>query len=174
MFPSFLPFAEVPSKPPFVPNVQRVFVKPGDWLSLNCTSEPSRPPVRLDWLVNGQEVIMKSCHQLHILKNFNLQASDRMLRRFIESPVIDEMNQKAAIDNMELTQSVLGLEFWVKSEHYMQGKLTVKCKGEIPSVYSEESDNFIVGEHDGPQHKVLQATSNSQGTFFRTQKRPEI
>ena len=142
-------FTEVPSKPPFVPSVQRVFVKPGDWLSLNCTSEPSRPPVRLDWFVNGQE------------------ASDRMLRRFVDSPVINEMKQKPAIDDMELTQSVLGLEFWVKSEHYMQGKLTVKCKGEIPAVYSEESDNFIVGEHDGPQHKVLQATSScSQGILF--------
>ena len=30
--------------------------KPGDWLSLNCTSQPSRPPTRLTWFVNGREV----------------------------------------------------------------------------------------------------------------------
>ena len=30
--------------------------KPGDWLNLNCTSQPSRPPIRLTWFVNGREV----------------------------------------------------------------------------------------------------------------------
>ena len=39
--------------------------------------------------------------------------------------------------------------------------LKVKCRGQIPSVYLAESDTLIVGEHDGPSHKVLQATSGS-------------
>ena len=68
----------------------------------------------------------------------------------------------AAIDKTELTQVVLGLQFWVNSEHFQSySKLKVKCRGRIPSVYQAESDTLIVGEHDGPQHKVLQATSGA-------------
>ena len=84
-----------------------------------------------------------------------------MIRRFTPSPTIEDMKQIAAIDKTELTQSVLGLQFWVTSEHFQSGKLKVKCRGQIPSVYFAESDTLIVGEHDGPQHKVLQATSGS-------------
>ena len=84
-----------------------------------------------------------------------------MIRRFGQSPLIEDMKQIAAIDKTDLTQSVLGLQFWVTSEHFELGKLRVKCRGQIPSVYLEESDTFIVGEHDGPQHKVLQATSSA-------------
>ena len=46
----------VPKGPPLVTDVHQVFVQPGDWLSLNCTVAPSRPPTRLTWLVNGREV----------------------------------------------------------------------------------------------------------------------
>ena len=73
----------------------------------------------------------------------------------------------AVIDKTELTQSVLGLQFWVDSQHFQAGKLKVKCRGQIPSVYNQESDTFVVGEHDGPQHKVLQATSlANRGKFL--------
>ena len=50
-------FSEVPTKPPDIGSDEKVFLKPGDWLNLNCTSEPSRPPTRLTWFVNGVEVI---------------------------------------------------------------------------------------------------------------------
>jgi len=136
--------AIVPKGPPVIANIDQVFFKLGDWLNLNCTSKPSRPPTRLTWLVNGVE------------------ASDRMIRRFTTSPRIEDMKQMAAIDKTELTQVVLGLQFWVTSEHFQSNsKLKVKCRGRIPSVYQAESDTLIVGEHDGPQHKVLQATSGA-------------
>ena len=90
-----------------------------------------------------------------------------MIRRFTKSPTIQDMRQIAAIDKTDLTPSVLGLQFWVTSDHFKRGKLKVKCRGVIPQVYDLESDTFIVGEHDGPQHKVLQATSsaNRAGTY---------
>ncbi len=84
-----------------------------------------------------------------------------MIRRFAPSPVIEDMKQIAAIDKTDLTQSTLGLQFWVTSEHFELGKLKIKCLGQIPSVYEQESETFVVGEHDGPQHKVLQATSSA-------------
>ena len=54
-----------------------------------------------------------------------LQASDRMIRRFTPSPAIEDMKQIAAIDKTDLTQSILGLQFWVTSEHFQSGKLKV-------------------------------------------------
>ena len=50
-------FSVVPKGPPVIANIDQVFFKLGDWLNLNCTSKPSRPPTRLTWLVNGVEVI---------------------------------------------------------------------------------------------------------------------
>ena len=63
------------------------------------------------------------------------QASDRMIRRFTPSPTIEDMKQIAAIDKTDLTQSVLGLQFWVTSEHFLSSnsgnrKLKVKCRQE--------------------------------------------
>ena len=57
--------------------------------------------------------------------------------------------------------SNFSFSFQVTSEHFELGKLRIKCRGSIPSVYNMESDTFVVGEHDGPQHKVLQATSSA-------------
>ena len=50
-------FLVVPKGPPVIANADQVFFKVGDWLNLNCTSQASRPPTRLTWLVNGVEVI---------------------------------------------------------------------------------------------------------------------
>ena len=58
-----------------------------------------------------------------------------MIRRFTPSPAIEDMKQIAAIDKTDLTQSVLGLQFWVTSEHFLSSnngnrKLKVKCRQE--------------------------------------------
>ena len=91
-----------------------------------------------------------------------------MVRRFSPSPIINDMHQIAGIDKTELKASVLGLQFWVTSDHFDLGKLKVKCRGQIPSVYQMESDNLVVGQHNGPEHKVLQATSSSKGQYLGT------
>ena len=90
-----------------------------------------------------------------------LQAPDVMIRKFNPSPTIEDMQQIAAIDKTELKASTLGLQFWVTPDHFDLGKLKVKCRGQIPAVYHMESDNLVVGQHNGPEHKVLQATSTS-------------
>ena len=90
-----------------------------------------------------------------------LQAPDVMIRKFNPSPTIEDMQQIAAIDKTELKASTLGLQFWVTPDHFDLGKLKVKCRGQIPAVYHMESDNLVVGQHNGPEHKVLQATSSS-------------
>ena len=84
-----------------------------------------------------------------------------MVRKFNPSPTIEDMQQIAAIDKTELKASILGLQFWVTPDQFDLGKLKVKCRGQIPAVYHMESDNLVVGQHNGPEHKVLQATSSS-------------
>ena len=50
------PFKQVvPKGPPYITNVPSEFGL-GQWVNLNCSSEPSRPPARLMWIMNGQEV----------------------------------------------------------------------------------------------------------------------
>ena len=54
-------FSAVPTNAPQIKDSlseanRGLLYKPGDWLNLNCTSQPSRPPIRLTWFVNGREV----------------------------------------------------------------------------------------------------------------------
>ena len=52
-----------------------------------------------------------------------------------------------------------------KGQYQSYNWFVFECRGQIPSVYLEESDTLIVGEHDGPPHKVLQATSGGSSSF---------
>ena len=45
----------IPKGPPHIKHVPAEF-SIGQWVNLNCTSDPSRPPARLTWIVNHAEV----------------------------------------------------------------------------------------------------------------------
>ena len=45
----------IPKGPPHIKSVPAEY-SIGQWVNLNCTSEPSRPPARLTWIVNNAEV----------------------------------------------------------------------------------------------------------------------
>ena len=45
----------IPKGPPHIKDVPAEF-SIGQWVNLNCTSDPSRPPARLTWIVNHAEV----------------------------------------------------------------------------------------------------------------------
>ena len=45
----------IPKGPPHIKHVPAEY-SIGQWVNLNCTSEPSRPPARLTWIVNNAEV----------------------------------------------------------------------------------------------------------------------
>merc|ERR1712150_199630 len=175
--------AVVPKRPPQITNVPAEF-SIGQWVHLNCTSDPSHPPARLTWNVNGQE------------------ADDNMIRKFV-SPTISpiflstssvpdkdhnsitdgkgkgnretkpKVNSNEISDipsenqykekyheHVELKSRVLALEFWLREEHFLQGRLIVKCKAEISGVYRKETASYIISKHK-VQHKVLQARSNA-------------
>ena len=102
----------MPKGPPVIANIDQVFFKLGDWLNLNCTSKPSRPPTRLTWLVNGVEVIY------HTLP-FSLEKTPKSLvvegwgwcSMIHQNPLLNSFPWKTF--NVKSTQSfeILGL-FW--------------------------------------------------------------
>ena len=54
----FILFLELPQNQPQITGGGDINInyKPGDVLSLNCTSAPSNPPANLKWLLNDQPV----------------------------------------------------------------------------------------------------------------------
>ena len=57
-------------------------------------------------------------------------------------------------ENVELRSRVLALEFWLREEHFVQGRLIVKCVAEISGVYHDETASYIISKHKA-QHKVF-------------------
>ena len=51
----------IPKGPPHIKSVPAEY-SIGQWVNLNCTSEPSRPPARLTWIVNNAEVSISIAH----------------------------------------------------------------------------------------------------------------
>ena len=57
-------------------------------------------------------------------------------------------------DNLESRSRVLALEFWLREEHFVQGRLIVKCVAEISGVYHDETASYVISKHKA-QHKVF-------------------
>merc|ERR1719510_2467753 len=70
------------------------------------------------------------------------------------------MTHQKVQENLELKSRVLALEFWLREEHFVQGRLIVKCVAEISGVYREETASYVISKHKAP-HKVLQARSKA-------------
>ena len=63
------------------------------------------------------------------------------------------MNFQIAPEKEEFRSRVLALQFWLREEHFDQGRLIVKCVAEINSVYYDETASYIISKHRA-QHKV--------------------
>ena len=50
-------FSVIPKKPPKISGIPKShYFELGEWVNLNCSSSPSKPPARLTWFVNGKVV----------------------------------------------------------------------------------------------------------------------
>ena len=69
----YLSFLELPQNQPQITGGGDINInyKPGDVLSLNCTSAPSNPPAKLKWLLNDQPV-STNFGILYLLSHFQL------------------------------------------------------------------------------------------------------
>ena len=63
------------------------------------------------------------------------------------------MNFQTKQEKEEFRSRVLALQFWLREEHYVQGRLIVKCVAEINGVYYDETASYIISKHTA-QHKV--------------------
>ena len=59
---------------------------------------------------------------------------------------------------------MLALEFWLREEHFVQGRLIVKCVAEINGVYYDETASYIISKHKA-QHKVRKKLINKNTTL---------
>ena len=54
-------FSVIPKKPPKISGIPKShYFELGEWVNLNCSSSPSKPPARLTWFVNGKVVSCSS------------------------------------------------------------------------------------------------------------------
>ena len=47
-------------------DLKNVNYKPGDLLNLTCTSAPSNPPAKLEWILNDEPVSYEPCQNFRI------------------------------------------------------------------------------------------------------------
>ena len=58
----------IPKKPPKISGIPKShYFELGEWVNLNCSSSPSKPPARLTWFVNGKVVSCSSIKASTIL-----------------------------------------------------------------------------------------------------------
>ena len=54
---NFVRISVIPKKPPKISGILKShYFELGEWVNLNCSSSPSKPPARLTWFVNGKVV----------------------------------------------------------------------------------------------------------------------
>ncbi|KAL7042866.1 hypothetical protein ACKWTF_001318 [Chironomus riparius] len=135
-FPSFhtmivsgdMEVVEVPHQSPQILGI-RARYKPGDIIRGNCTAKYSRPAANLTWTINDVPVY----------------------------PPITKPHKPQKNHKNELETSTLGLHFVVNSQHFINGRLKVKCISRVHDVYQQSNERFI--EEERPRVTSL-ASSN--------------
>ncbi|XP_059221915.1 uncharacterized protein LOC106092919 isoform X2 [Stomoxys calcitrans] len=91
----------------------------GDIVRVNCTSSASKPVCHLSWLINGEP-------------------ANRAYLKYYNNRVIG---------NEYLEQATLGLEFKVRSYHFKNGDMKLKCVAKISSLYFQSREASVVSDH---------------------------
>ncbi|XP_066968798.1 cell adhesion molecule 3-like [Macrobrachium rosenbergii] len=104
---AILTVVDIPQEKPTVLGARERY-QPGDVVSINCTSAPSKPAATLTWYINGAE------------------APRRYLREF--SPYMQS-------DGLE--QSTLGLHFLANHDHFPHKLMSLRCTASIGIFYNE-------------------------------------
>ncbi|CRL00983.1 CLUMA_CG014254, isoform A, partial [Clunio marinus] len=104
---------EIPDAKPFIDGIMTRY-RPGDELKENCTSQFSKPAANLSWTVND---VLAPASQLIIYK---LSRND---------------------SNLEST--ILGIHFPITQQHFVRGKLKLKCTAKIHEIYQQTEERVI-------------------------------
>ncbi|CRL02803.1 CLUMA_CG015858, isoform A [Clunio marinus] len=108
-----------------------------DRVNVNCTSGRSKPAVKLTWFINGQHA----------------------------NPEYVKQYRTAKTGREGLEQTILGLRFRVRQEHFKHGDMKLKCLGVIESVYWKSNEESVIGDRQKAStlevKKQVAATSTS-------------
>ncbi|KAH8376844.1 hypothetical protein KR093_001681, partial [Drosophila rubida] len=106
---------ETPHNAPFITGIRPRY-RVGDILRGNCTSRHSRPAANLTWTVNNEEV--NPSHVRH----------HKILR--------DTRN--------EMETAIVGIHFVVTDQHFVDGKLKLRCSAQLHDVYWKTTEKTIL------------------------------
>ncbi|XP_055923915.1 uncharacterized protein LOC129954197 [Eupeodes corollae] len=111
---------ELPTQRPIITGIHSRY-RLGDVINGNCSSDYSKPAANLTWWIN----------EIAVLPNY--------IRTY-------EV-QKHTEENLE--SSVLEINFIVTYQHFMKGRLKLKCTARIHEIYEQETEKVI--EEDRPR-----------------------
>ncbi|XP_037024578.1 uncharacterized protein LOC119066303 [Bradysia coprophila] len=123
-----LEVVEVPEHRPFIVGIRPRY-RVGDSLRANCTSKHSKPAANLTWIVN------------------DLPPNPLYVRTYRTSK--DHRN--------DFETSLSGIQFVITDQHFIKGKLKIRCVSQIHDIYFQKTEKTI--EHDRP--KPSASASNS-------------
>ncbi|XP_053958428.1 uncharacterized protein LOC128863335 [Anastrepha ludens] len=111
---------ELPTQRPVITGVHSRY-RLGDVVNGNCSSDFSKPAANLTWWINDVQA------PLHYVRIFGIQ------RHFAEN----------------LESAVLEINFIVTLQHFIKGRLKLKCSARIYDIYVQEAEKLI--EEDRPR-----------------------
>ncbi|XP_066581088.1 uncharacterized protein [Prorops nasuta] len=112
--------AELPGERPSIHGLKRKY-RIDDVVRLNCTSARSRPPANLTWYINGQQ------------------------------PMASQVRTYTSLDTNESEWQIsqIGLQFLVTAEHFLSGKMKIRCSASIYDIYWQSTE--VSAEEDRPR-----------------------
>ncbi|KAI8125991.1 hypothetical protein CVS40_4075 [Lucilia cuprina] len=129
-----------PSRGPRITGGQQRY-QIGDYVRVNCSSYPSKPVCHLSWSINGEP-------------------ANRSYLKYYDNVVYGREGLEVAI---------LGLDFRVRSNHFRNGDMKLKCVAKISSLYFQSREESV--ESDRPQkapvlesRETVAAKSRAHGT----------
>ncbi|TMW41771.1 hypothetical protein DOY81_013149, partial [Sarcophaga bullata] len=132
-----------PSRGPRITGGQQRY-QIGDYVRVNCSSYPSKPVCHLSWSINGEP-------------------ANRSYLKYYENILFGREGLEVA---------VLGLEFKVRSYHFKNGDMKLKCVAKISSLYFQSREESV--ESDRPQRapvlesrETVAAKSRAHGIYFK-------
>ncbi|CAL4091643.1 unnamed protein product, partial [Meganyctiphanes norvegica] len=128
----------IPDEQPNIEGEVHKSYRPGDTVTLNCTSAPSVPPAKLVWIVNDK------------------QASADIVELYSSEPRDDG-----------LVVSKLGLKLKLTQQDFIKGELKLKCTATIASLYrksDEHSQQKPAAPLEAPKDLPAQEASTKTAT----------
>uniref|UniRef100_A0A182PG57 C2-set_2 domain-containing protein n=1 Tax=Anopheles epiroticus TaxID=199890 RepID=A0A182PG57_9DIPT len=133
-----------PIEQPSVTGVQARY-RPGDILRANCTSPNSKPAANLTWTINDVPIPSQYVKQYRPIKD----------------------------TYTGLETSIAGINFMVAHDHFVKGKLKLKCSASIHQLYHESIEQLVPEDRPRILATGVSASGHSISLYQGTVHEPE-